>query len=85
MSLPSWTVPTSCRYTVGPDPVRIVEQVLDRLEAGRGELVTLYYGAEIDADQAEGLATRLRATYPGQQVEVVSGGQPLYYYVVAVE
>ena len=49
------------------------------------ELVTLYYGADVDASQAESLAERLTETYPELEFEVVEGGQPHYPYIISIE
>ncbi len=49
------------------------------------ELVTLYYGADLQAEQAEDVVKSLRDKYPGKQIELVSGGQPHYYYIVSLE
>lgn len=49
------------------------------------ELVTLYYGEETTEEEAEALAARIAESYPEVEVEVHSGNQPIYYYVISVE
>lgn len=49
------------------------------------EVITLYYGADIKPDDAEEAAQALREKYPNKQIDVVSGGQPHYFYIAAVE
>ena len=49
------------------------------------ELITLYYGEETSEEEAEALASRITASYPEVEVEVHSGNQPIYYYVISVE
>ena len=49
------------------------------------ELITLYYGAETTEDEADALAQRIMAAYPGVEVECHPGNQPIYYYVISVE
>ena len=49
------------------------------------ELITLYYGEETTEEEAEALAQRVMAEYPSVEVEVHSGNQPIYYYVISVE
>jgi dihydroxyacetone kinase-like predicted kinase len=53
---------------------------------GEASFVTLFYGCDVDPDDAERMADHLRAKL-GDDVEVavVGGGQPLYYYVISVE
>jgi len=49
------------------------------------ELITLYYGEETGEEEAERLASRVTESYPEIEVEVHSGNQPIYYYVISVE
>ncbi len=49
------------------------------------ELVTIYYGEEINEEQANAVAAYIEETYEDVEVEVHYGGQPLYYYVISVE
>ena len=48
-------------------------------------LFTLYAGAGVDDPRRAAAADRLRATFPGAEVEVVDGGQPHYPFIVAAE
>ena len=70
---------------VGTDLDEIVYRTLENMGAEHGQILTLYYGAEVDAPRAERLAAQLKARYPNLEVEVVHGGQPLYQYVMALE
>jgi len=49
------------------------------------ELITLYYGEETSEEEADALASRITESYPDVEVEVHSGNQPIYYYVISVE
>lgn len=49
------------------------------------EIISIYYGADVSAEDAEQLAERLEDMYPDCDVELNEGGQPIYYYVVSVE
>ena len=48
-------------------------------------LITIYYGSDVTEEQAQALGSVLEDKYPDCDVEVQHGGQPLYYYLVAVE
>ncbi len=66
----------------------ITEVLFSSLEKGgidAAELVTLYYGADLKPEQAEAVQNKLKEKYPGKQIELVSGGQPHYFYIVSVE
>jgi DAK2 domain fusion protein YloV len=57
---------------------------LARLEPGF-ELVTLYHGEGVTADEAEALAARISERYADVEVEIVDGGQPHYSFLLAAE
>jgi len=60
-------------------------EALERVEPDKAEVVTIYYGADSDATQAEKAVAAVRERYPQLQVEVVQGGQPHYDYIASVE
>jgi hypothetical protein len=48
-------------------------------------LVTLYYGSEVEPSVAEKVAGLLNAALPEVELEIQYGGQPFYYFLAAVE
>jgi DAK2 domain fusion protein YloV len=62
-----------------------VKVALGHLPMGEVSLITLYYGADTREAEARALARELRRLHPQQDVEVVYGGQPHYYYIVSAE
>lgn len=71
---------------VGSDPEDVLLSVVRRMVKDGDEIVTVYYGEEVDHARAESVAHSLRkALGPEVEVEVHSGGQPLYYYIVSAE
>ncbi len=71
--------------SVGSDITDVAFSMVDQLISDETELVSLYYGAETSEESAEDLASRIMDANPDIDVEVHSGGQPIYYYVVSVE
>ncbi|HYG58799.1 MAG TPA: hypothetical protein VD902_12140, partial [Symbiobacteriaceae bacterium] len=70
----------------GQEPEAVLVTLLQRMaEAHGGEVISVYYGEGIDQARAERLAERLREMFPDHEVEVQSGGQPLYFYVFSLE
>lgn len=59
--------------------------LLDRLVGDESELVTVITGAAADDDTTAEIAAWLSVNRPGVEVEVHTGGQPLYPYLVGVE
>ena len=48
-------------------------------------LVTLYYGEDIDKKDAKDLVKKISKKHKGVDVELVYGGQPVYYYTITLE
>lgn len=69
----------------GDDLVSVCTRTVEAVDVDDHELITLFYGAEIDPDAAEALAKTLRACHPAMTVEVHDGGQPHYDFVIAIE
>ena len=49
------------------------------------EFITVYYGADVTEDEAQAASAVLAGRFPEAELTVVSGGQPVYYYMIAVE
>ena len=49
------------------------------------ELISIYYGQEVDEASALSLSKKLKEVSPDAEIEVHDGGQPVYYYLIAVE
>jgi DAK2 domain fusion protein YloV len=71
--------------TASEDAEQVVRQVLERLDPDDYEIVTIYSGQDVTAEQAEALAETVRTLYPHMEVEVLDGGQAHYDYVISVE
>ena len=69
----------------GDDVTEVLFECLEKGGIETAELVTLYYGADLKPEQAEAVQNTLKEKYPGKQIELVSGGQPHYFYIVSVE
>lgn len=70
---------------VGKDIEETAKEMLTALVDEDSELISLYYGEEVEASSAEAFAAEIEALYPDVDIDVHSGGQPIYYYVLAVE
>jgi DAK2 domain fusion protein YloV len=67
----------------GDDEVVALVEAAKRLS--EAEVFTLYSGADVDASRVEYAAQRLRASCPSAAVEVISGGQAHYPFIVTAE
>ena len=63
----------------------ITEKMIAAMVDEDSELISIYYGADVEESVAEELSARIEETYPDCDVELQFGGQPIYYYLVSVE
>ena len=49
------------------------------------ELVTIYFGSDVDDSQANKLVEQLEKAYPDLEYELLDGGQPHYPYILSLE
>jgi DAK2 domain fusion protein YloV len=69
----------------GTDLLTIIRETLQRMKAEQYEIFTLYYGDGVTAEQAKETARQIKSWYPSQEIEVLSGGQPYYAYILSAE
>ncbi|MGB8647903.1 MAG: DAK2 domain-containing protein [Anaerolineae bacterium] len=60
-------------------------EMLNRAEAPKGEILTVYYGSELNAVQAQQAIAQIQSAFPRLEIEVHAGGQPLYPFIISVE
>jgi len=70
---------------LGSDIPTVCLEVSEKMVNGDSSLITIYYGQDIAEDDALALQAQLAERYPDCDVDLQSGGQPLYYYLIAVE
>lgn len=59
--------------------------VLKKAGAADRELITLFYGMDLPATEANRIVDVIRAAYPAQEIELQDGGQPHYQLIISVE
>jgi len=68
----------------GDNILDVIFEALMKANAEKAEMVTIYYGAETQAAEAEDIAQKIRKGYH-LEVEVVRGEQPHYNYIISLE
>ncbi|RJP47701.1 MAG: DAK2 domain-containing protein [Anaerolineaceae bacterium] len=58
---------------------------LEKAEAEKHELITFYYGEDLNRNEANRIADVVREKYSTQEIEVQDGGQPHYPFLISVE
>ena len=69
----------------GTDLTDISLETINCMVDGDTELISIYFGKDATEEQAQALADRLAQAHPECEVEVHSGGQPVYYYLISAE
>jgi hypothetical protein len=69
----------------GNGDTEVLFEAIGKACADSVRVVTIYYGADVGAPQAEQVAQKMRDMYLGRQVETVFGNQPHYSYIVSLE
>lgn len=70
---------------VGSDIADTTIELLKEMVDEESELITIYYGQDVEEEDAESLVETLEEEFPDCDVELQEGGQPIYYYVLSVE
>ena len=71
--------------SVGQDIAETTLEMLEQLVDDDSELISLYYGQDVTEEEADAFTQEVEKLYPDIDVDVHCGGQPIYYYVLAVE
>ncbi len=68
----------------GEDVGEVTLDLIEKLRSDE-EIITLYYGQEVKEEDAVKLQQIIMERYPDCDVDIHYGGQPIYYYYIALE
>ncbi|MCH5274269.1 MAG: DAK2 domain-containing protein [Lachnospiraceae bacterium] len=71
--------------TNGTDLVEVTLGMVDAMMSDELELISIYYGNDVNESDAESLRQSIADKYSNCDVELQYGGQPIYYYVISAE
>ena len=63
----------------------LLQSLADKAKELDSEFITIFYGADITEEDAQAAGEIFRATCPDAEVTLLSGGQPVYYYLISAE
>lgn len=69
---------------VGNDINEIALETIETISED-AEILTVYYGDEVEEPMVNDLVARLEEQYPDAEIEMYNGMQPLYYYIISAE
>ena len=70
---------------VGNEMTTVAGDTISSMMKEDSELVSIYYGSDVDEETAEAFRTQIGEKFPDCDVELQYGGQPIYYYIMSVE
>ncbi|MCI8834544.1 MAG: DAK2 domain-containing protein [Ruminococcus sp.] len=71
--------------SVGRSLEATTKEMLAQMTDEETELISLYYGEDVREEDAQKFAQEIAELYPDADVDMHSGGQPIYYYIISVE
>ncbi|MDQ6644825.1 MAG: DAK2 domain-containing protein [Chloroflexota bacterium] len=71
--------------TAGQNIEDVIRDTLQRMHIEQFEILTLYYGEDVTAQEAHETAKRIKGQNSHIEIEVVNGGQPYYAYILSAE
>lgn len=63
----------------------LMDQLAEVAKSQNAEFVNVFYGEDVDPAEAEVDAACFSEKLPMAEVSVLSGGQPVYYYIISIE
>ncbi len=70
---------------VGKEIGSTVLEAMKAMVEEESELVTVYYGKDVEEEAANELKEKAEELFSHCEVELHAGGQPIYYYLISVE
>ena len=75
----------SSLFGTSRDINEILRSLAEKVCEDGKEYITIYYGEDMDLQQAEKAADLFREICPDADVNLLRGGQPVYYYMISAE
>jgi uncharacterized protein len=69
----------------GDGDLAVISDIFGRIDLAAYEVVTLFYGEERSADEAQALVAELETRHSGLEYEIHSGHQPHYSFILSIE
>ena len=69
----------------GNDIAAVTVNLIEKMREHGHSLINLYYGSDVNEEDANALQATVQEKYPDLDVELFNGGQAIYYYIVSLE
>jgi len=72
-------------FDTGRDLDALLSKLAQSAKEKGAEFITLFYGEDVSAEDAQAVQEIFEETCPDAEISLLSGGQPVYYYVISIE
>lgn len=70
---------------VGKNIEAVIFESIENTMQEDAEILSIYYGSDVTEEEAAAMTEKLEQKFPDLEIDVYSGGQPIYYYVFSIE
>ena len=63
----------------------LLEKLAEDAKSREASFISLYYGEDVQEEDAQKAAEVFQSVCPDAEIMVLSGGQPVYYYIISME
>ena len=75
----------SALFGTSRDLDKLLQGLAEKIASEEKELITIFYGEDIDEATAEKACRIFEKANPDAEISLISGGQPVYYYMISAE
>ena len=75
----------SALFGTSKDITVLLKSLAEKIHDSEKEYITIYYGADVEEKHAQKAADIFADICPDADVNLLSGGQPVYYYLISAE
>ena len=75
----------SALFGTSRDVNSLLKELAEKVASEGKEIVTIFYGADIDEKTAEKTLKIFEKACPDAEISLINGGQPVYYYLISAE
>ena len=72
-------------FGTGPELHKLLQDLAAEAVNNDASFISLYYGEDVSEDEAQAVGAIFQEACPDAEISVLSGGQPVYYYLVSFE
>ena len=71
--------------SIGDNIEDVSFELIKKIVDDDSSLITMFYGSDVEEEDAIKLSEKIQEEFEDYDIEVVFGGQPLYYYIFSIE